>query len=110
MAYEFGNVFRQTIEVSRREPMQTRTHTTTGEPKARIVTTMAVHDIYIHPVNVPATYPGEMTAKFKPISSNSSFHFKSVSPNTMQDDSVLSHIRPLHAPTRAMPYHWDFPQ
>ena len=37
--------------------------------------------------------PAKMTAKFKPISSNSSFHFKSVSPSTMQDDSVLSHIR-----------------
>ena len=54
MAYEFGNVFRQTIEVSRREPMQTCTHTTTGEPKERIATTMAVHDIYIRLVNVPA--------------------------------------------------------
>ena len=96
MAYEFGNVFRQTIEVSRPEPMQTCTHTTIGEPKEPMETTMAVHDIYIRPVNVPAKYPGKMTAKFKPISSNSSFHFKFVSPITMQDNSVLSHIRNLY--------------
>ena len=54
---------------------------------------MAVHDIYIRLVNVPAKYPGKMTAKFKPISSNSSFHFKSVSPSTVQDNSGLSYVQ-----------------
>ena len=54
MAYEFGNVIRHTTKVSQREPMQTHTHTTRGEPKERIVTTMAVDDTYIRPVNVPA--------------------------------------------------------